>query len=592
MGESTDLYISTLATLAGFMLLLAMIRHYAPATPLPAESWLLMAGMGYGLLSPQTDLLPAVRLAPELVISLILPMLVFAAGRRLPVALLFHSAGPVALLVLVGTPLRVILIGLPAAWLLDLPLAHGLLFGAAVAATDPTAAGQVLQRFNIPERLKLMLHGESIFNDSITIVLFTTLAAVIMAQGDFVLGNLGITLVRSMLLAVPVGLLMGWLAGLLVKAWHEQNQMPGLTITLAVPMITFLISDRLLHASGVIAVLCAALAFSYTRLDRDLGDRQLYDELWDYLGSLLASLLFFALGAAIAGHGFRLNGLHAGLPLLLLLSRAVLAYGSGPLLRIRGRPLARDWRHIVLLGGLTGAVPAALVLMTPLDFAYRDLILTMVFTLVTYSIIVHPLLLRWYLQRQPLSHLAGERETDVSSMGLGQRRGLTPTLERYLQASSWHLAAIAGVIAGSLFLLVEMALVLWVQNLSPWLPVRMIAAIGLGPEALPPPTAFAGDVVLVALVVHFTLSLVYGWLLAPLIEGRTLLPGTLLGLVFSLGLYLVNFYLFTALFPWFADARGGVTVFTHLLFGGALAGSYLLLQRRTENKEPAQNQAH
>jgi NhaP-type Na+/H+ or K+/H+ antiporter len=129
--------------------------------------------------------------------------------------------------------MRLILIGLPAAWFLDIGYAHGLLLGAAVAATDPTSVGHILSRFHIPERLKLLLHGESIFNDAITIVAFMVLATVVIDASDVSLARMGIAAGRSMLLAVPVGLLLGWLAGSLVKHWHEQNRMPGLTVSLA-----------------------------------------------------------------------------------------------------------------------------------------------------------------------------------------------------------------------------------------------------------------------------------------------------------------------------------------------------------------------
>lgn len=44
----------------------------------------------------------------------------------------------------------------------------------------------------------------------------------------------------------------------------------------------------------------------------------------------------------------------------------------------------------------------------------------------------------------------------------------------------------------------------------------------MGPEVLLPPASFAGDVTLVALVVHLTASLVYAWILAPFIKVGTL----------------------------------------------------------------------
>jgi NhaP-type Na+/H+ or K+/H+ antiporter len=571
-------YTHLLAALCGFLILVAIIRHYAPGTVMPAESWLLLAGIGYGLVAPLAAALPDVRLDPEVVLSLLVPVLVFSEGRHLPIALLVRSAGPVLLLVLLSIPLGILLIGLPSAWLVEIPYLHGVLFGAAVAATDPASVGHILNRFPLPARLKLLLHGESIFNDAITIVLFTALATIVIYQTDFLLSGLAVETVRGMLLAVPVGLLLGWLAGLTVRHWHEQNRFPGLTLTLALPIAAFLLSERLLHASGIIAVLFAALAFSHTRRERKLGERELYDEFWEYLGNLGASALFFALGAAMAPQVFALHWSLGLIILLLLLSRTLLIYGSGPLLRLQGCSLPRSWRHILMLGGLRGAVPAALVLMLPLDYAYRDELLVLVFSLVAYSMLVHPLLLQWYLRRYPVSELPQAAAPTSTAPG-EVMTGVSPTLAHRLESSAWGLAAIAGVVAGVVFLILEMIMIPLFLGMGPWVPVRMIAAIGLGPEVLPPPATFAVDMALAAMVVHFTLSLVYAWLLAPLIENTGLLKGVLLGALFGLAIYLVNFYFFTAMFPWFTEARNWITIFAHLVFGAVLAGTYLLLRR-------------
>lgn len=572
-------YTILLAALCGFLLLVAIIRHYAAGTVMPAESWLLLAGVGYGLVSPQTTALPDVRLAPELVLGLLVPVLVFAEGRHLPITLLMRSASPVLLLVLLSIPLGILLIGLPGAWLVDIPYLHGVLFGAAVAATDPAAVVHILNRFPLPERLRLLLHGESIFNDAITIVLFTTLATVVIYEADLHLGRMAVETLRGMLLAVPVGLLLGWLAGRLVRHWQEQNRFPGLTLTLALPVAAFLLSERILHASGIIAVLFAALAFSHSRWTRSPGKRELYDEFWQYLGNFGASVLFFALGAAMAPQVFALHWSLGLIILLLLTSRAVLVYGSGWLLRLQGVSLPGSWRHILMLGGLRGAVPAALVLMLPLDYAYRDELLVMVFSLVAYSMLVHPLLLQWYLKRHPVPELPGAA-VPAATPPVHAMAGVSPALAQRLAQSAWGAAALAGVAAGIVFLILEMVMIPLFLGMGPWVPVRMIAAIGLGPEVLPPPASFAIDVALAAMVVHFTLSLVYAWMFAPLVENSALLKGVLLGALFGLVIYLVNFYFFTILFPWFTEARNWITIFAHLVFGGVLAGSYLLLRRR------------
>lgn len=59
-------------------------------------------------------------------------------------------------------------------------------------------------------------------------------------------------------------------------------------------------------------------------------------------------------------------------------------------------------------------------------------------------------------------------------------------------------------------------------------------------------------------------------LVAPFGRGRAV--G--IGVVYGLGLYLVNFHLLTAVFPWFAVARGWASVIGHLAFGGVAGALY------------------
>lgn len=51
------------------------------------------------------------------------------------------------------------------------------------------------------------------------------------------------------------------------------------------------------------------------------------------------------------------------------------------------------------------------------------------------------------------------------------------------------------------------------------------------------------------------------------------------GLVFGLLVYAVNFYGFTAIFPWFSNARNWVTIFSHGMFGLLLGLFYKGMQR-------------
>lgn len=152
--------------------------------------------------------------------------------------------------------------------------------------------------------------------------------------------------------------------------------------------------------------------------------------------------------------------------------------------------------------------------------------------------------------------------------------------------TDWRAAIWSGLIAGAVFLVAELLMVALFMGESPWAPVRMIGAIAMGQDVLPPPATFDLTVFLAASAVHFALSVVYGlafaWITHHMNGMNTLLIGALAGLL----IYFVNFYLIApAAFPWFMGARNWIGVVGHLIYGVVLGASYASLRR---HKVPAQ----
>lgn len=122
---------------------------------------------------------------------------------------------------------------------------------------------------------------------------------------------------------------------------------------------------------------------------------------------------------------------------------------------------------------------------------------------------------------------------------------------------------------------------------SPWGPPRMIAAIVLGKEVVPPPATFDFGVILTAVVVHLVLSVIYAIVLAFIVNRMSFWMALVVGAVFGYVLYLVNFYPLTEFFPWFSKARNWISVFTHIVFGIGAAWAYLGLAHRHTHEHRA-----
>lgn len=132
---------------------------------------------------------------------------------------------------------------------------------------------------------------------------------------------------------------------------------------------------------------------------------------------------------------------------------------------------------------------------------------------------------------------------------------------------------VAGLIAGLVFMVAEMIMVPLFGGGSPFGPPRMIAAIGMGPDVLPPPATFDLGIMMVAMLIHFAMAAILGVVFVfaarmMKLSGPMML---LVGAIFGLIIYFVNFYGMTAVFPWFEMARNWISIVAHVIFGIVLA---------------------
>jgi hypothetical protein len=145
----------------------------------------------------------------------------------------------------------------------------------------------------------------------------------------------------------------------------------------------------------------------------------------------------------------------------------------------------------------------------------------------------------------------------------------------------WNPAVWAALVSGTVFMVLEMILTPLVEGVSPWRPMHMIAGIALGGDAVPPQgvyAVFSWRVLTAALLVHFTLSLIYSVIGSTVFRLLPMAAALGVGLLFGLALYTINFYGFAQVFVWFQEARGWPQVVVHLVYGVLVAGSHKLIE--------------
>jgi potassium/hydrogen antiporter len=258
---------------------------------------------------------------------------------------------PVIALSTLGTVITAVVVGLTAAWLLDLSTLEGLLLGSIVSATDGAAVFSILRGSSIARRAARVLEGESGMNDPVAIVLVIGFIDTIQKPDYGALDMLWLG-VTELAIGAVVGLIAGKLA---VEALQRVSfGTTGLypVASIAAAGISFGAAD-VLHGSGFLAVYLTGLMLGSARLPA----RRTVADFHDALAWVSQIAVFFTLGllvfpdelGSIVGEGLLVA------VVLMFVARPIAVY-------ICTLPARFSLRESTLLGwaGLRGAVPIVL----------------------------------------------------------------------------------------------------------------------------------------------------------------------------------------------------------------------------------------
>jgi CPA1 family monovalent cation:H+ antiporter len=322
---------------------------------IPYQVVLAAAGVGLGFIPG----LPIPHVGPDLILLAFVPALVFEAAIGLDLDELWRRLLPVTLLATVGVALTVLGVGLVVHLVLGLTWAAGFLIGAIVAATDPIAVVSLLRRLDAPAGLGAILEGESLFNDGTGVALFSAVLATIVS-GSPSLTDAAVRFVVLTAGGAAIGVLIGLGAVAVLRTTREAEL--EILVTLVAAYGSYLTAD-VLHVSGVVAVVGAAIVVARfgSRTGRLRGTQ--LQGFWALLGFVLNAILFMLVGAALPSRELLgLVPLVVGAYLTMTLARIVPVYLLLGLSDPRARRIPWRWRHLVLWGGIRGALGVALAL--------------------------------------------------------------------------------------------------------------------------------------------------------------------------------------------------------------------------------------
>jgi CPA1 family monovalent cation:H+ antiporter len=335
---------------------------------------------------------PASAFAPS-VLVVFLPALVFEASWGLELSAMRRFWKPIAFLAFPGVLIAAfsVAIGLSLAHLM--PFLEALLLGAIVSATDPIAVSAAFKELSAPVELSVIVEGESLCNDGIAAALYSAVLAVI-ASGS---GTLGVVSLRSIAGSIG-GALVGLAAATIVAFGMRRTSSVQLQIvaTIVAAYAAYLVAQRF-EASGIFAVLVAAVALrAYRGFPTSAAATVEIDRFWSVLAFIANSLVFLLLGLRINLARIWHEPLLVLLTLALVLaSRFAITYVALPVLGIHDN----DWKKIVMLSGMRGALSVALALVLPPSVPFRAQIIDAVFGVVAATLVVQGLAIGPVLRR-------------------------------------------------------------------------------------------------------------------------------------------------------------------------------------------------
>ena len=336
---------------------------------------------------------PATEVTGELIINVILPPLIFQAALTMNYAVFKKVQKPAILLAIVGVAVSAIACSLIVSSLTSLTLFAALAFGVIIAPTDAAAVISTLKQLKAPKELSTIIEGEALLNDATTLALFSAVSALTLSP----LLNV-VEIAKQFGGGLILGLVIAFLANRLTPLLPDRNTQVMVTISEAYG--SYILANAL-GFSGIVAVAILGLYVGRYHQETSPGDsgNDLMIGFWD-VASLIANTVAFIFIGLTAEVPYLLQ--YA--PLIVLAFAAVLVarYISVeavlvPATKFIGK-IPRTWRNITTLGGIRGAVSAALALALP-EFPFKKVIVAMTFGVILLSLLVQTWFLSYYAKK-------------------------------------------------------------------------------------------------------------------------------------------------------------------------------------------------
>jgi monovalent cation/hydrogen antiporter len=418
------------------LLTVAAVAILANRTRIPAAILLVLVGLVLSV----TPGLPPVELAPELVLLLVVPPLIYWAGVTMSWREFRYNIRSITLLAFGGVVFTTIAVAAVVHYLLGWDWSVGFVLGAIISPPDEVAPLAIARRLGLPRRTMVVLQGEGLANDATALILYRFAVAAV-ATGTFSFGSAFLVFIAIIIGEIAFGLAIAY-ASLRLRRWASDPRVE-IILSLLTPFAAYL-PPAALGGSGVLATVACGLYISWngpllipshTRLQGIF--------FWDLFIFVLEGALFLLTGlqarplldrvSQVTGSEFVVAALVT--TVAVIAARFLWVFPSLYLPRLLIPAIRRTdpypiWQRPFLVSffGVRGIVSLAAALALPFTvasgapFPHRDLILLLTFwvilvTLVGQGLLVPPLM-RWL----GLGKVAEAEQEEERTAEIGARR--------------------------------------------------------------------------------------------------------------------------------------------------------------------------
>ena len=375
------------------LLIAAVVAMLTRRLRLPYSVGLVAAGIILAIL----PFAPKVSLTKDLIFTALLPPLLFEAAFYIHWEQLRRDFSVIVVLATLGVLLSACVTATGMHYLAHWQWLGALVFGVLIAATDPVSVIATFKEAKAHGRLLVLIEAESLLNDGTAAVAFGVVVALASGQQ---LTSLEIT--AMFLRTIGGGILCGGAValGALLLAGRTDDHLVEITFTTIAAFGSFLLADHF-GLSGVLATITAGLVMGNFKSLNAISERgkEAVQAFWEYAAFVANSLVFLLIGMHEAHQNFVAIWLPAVIAIALVtLGRAVAIYPCCLVFSRSSLRVTMKHQHVLLWGGLRGALALALALGLPPEVPQREEIITISFAVVAFSVFVQGLTIKPFLR--------------------------------------------------------------------------------------------------------------------------------------------------------------------------------------------------